>query len=136
MTEPDTEQRLIREIARLEAERDRLLQAAPSVFYFHRVMMWSLSALMITSLLLYPFSLQPSPDERMGILLFCGVFVATLGYWSWRAWTAPPPTDRDQRAYSDRLDYEGNDSPRNLQARIDALRAQLVRENDAHCRQS
>jgi len=133
---PDTGQRLRRKIARLEARRDRELRIAPTLFYVRRTVVLMFLFVVTVQFLTVLFSLssgRPSPYEHPhGFLLLFGACAAGLGYWSWRVWSVPPPADGDLWAYSDLVgsQYEG-DSPRDLQARIDTLRAQLVREDDA-----
>jgi hypothetical protein len=63
----------------------------------------------------------------VGAAALSGVAAAGFGYGSWRVWIAPRPARGDLWAYSDRVAivYDG-DSPRQLQARIDALRAQSM----------
>ena len=62
-------------------------------------------------------------------LRLLGVGAASTGHAFWQAWIALRPARGDLWAYSDRVGYEG-DSPRDIQARIDALRAQSVHEGE------
>src|SRR5258705_10090321 len=71
----------------------------------------------------------PSLLRYLGTLAVLGVGAASTGHAFWHAWIAPRPARGDLWAYSDRVGYEG-DSPRDIQARIDALRAQSVHEGE------
>jgi hypothetical protein len=58
-----------------------------------------------------------------------GFIAAVSGIACWITWIAPRPAPDDLWGYSDLVGYE-DESPRDIQARIDTLRAQLVRERE------
>jgi hypothetical protein len=114
------------EIRRLEGIRDRLLEKAPRSFYMKRFILPVMMAMFLLALgqgiWKHPNSISP------GSVLFSGVFFLLLGHAIWKIRKAPAPGDR--WGYSDALGYEG-DSPRELQERIDRLRAQMAEERAA-----
>ncbi len=133
-------QRLRRKIARLEAERDAMLRMAPFTFFARRLVLPLFVLLAIVMFLGVTLHSRPSdwsssdtifpPLPPIAILAIFVACVACFGYASWRLWSAPRPAQGNLWAYSDRIGHDG-DSPRDIQARIDALRAQLARDDEA-----
>jgi hypothetical protein len=116
-----------------------MLRMAPFTFFARRLVM---PLFFVMGIALFPGVLFSRPSDwsssdtifpplpPIAVLGICAGGTACVGYACWRLWNAPPPAQGDLWAYSDRLGYDG-DSPRDIQARIDALRAQLAREDEA-----
>lgn len=119
--EPENDEERRAEIRRLEGIRDRLLEKAPRSFTMKRLLLPVMMAMFLLALgqgiWKYPGSVPP------GVVLFSAVFFLLLGHGVWKTLKTPAPGDR--WGYSDALGYEG-DGPRELQARIERLRAQMT----------
>jgi uncharacterized membrane protein YeiB len=118
--EPLTETERQLEIARLEGIRDKMLDRAPLSFAMNRgimSMMFMMFSIAIGNELLFH-------SERFDwrLLVFAAMFGSLLLSAMGKVWWNPP-VEGDHWGMSDRLGYEG-DSPRDVQAKIDRLRAQ------------
>jgi hypothetical protein len=105
------------EILRLKRVRDRLLNDAPKHFYLRRMIIPIILALVLMEAVV---SLR---HHRMSVAsgLVLGALCAILLFLAYRFWINPPMRS-DRWGYSDTLGYEG-DSPRDIQEKIEALRA-------------
>jgi hypothetical protein len=105
------------EIARLVAQRDRMLERAPKSFLMSRF---------VVSIMLVMFVLSVStgffrhPEKiSVGAVIFFVIFGLFLIQAAWKLWVNPPPPG-DRWGMSDRIGYDG-DSPRDIQRKIDDL---------------
>ena len=144
-----------RQIAELEAKRDSQLRRAHDMFFAQR-WLWPFFFLFTTPLFLYwlfgflarlreVLSALPSgwPDWSLlladcillipflGATTLLGFIVAVSGIACWITWISPRPALDDLWGYSDLVGYE-DEGPREIQARIDALRAQSKDETENH----
>lgn len=138
-----------RQIAELEAKRDSQLRRAHHMFSAQR-WLWPFLSLLMTPLFLcwlFEFlarlrevlSALPSgwPDcilliPSLGGTALLGFMAAVSGMTTWIMWISPRPAPDDLWGYSDLVGYEDDESPREIQARIDALRAQSKDETESH----
>jgi hypothetical protein len=127
-------------IARLEAKRDRALRQAPFRFFLNRLLV----PLMVLAIACFRSEHMRQFVDHVRNALSSGSFdslwsvlgddlvsLAVLSLASvvwgralWRLWRRPPPAKGDLWAYSDRCDYDSDDDPRVVQAKINALQAQ------------
>jgi hypothetical protein len=130
-------------IARLEAKRDRALRQAPFRFYLSRLLvpLIVLAVACFRSERLHQFvahvrgalssgtldSLWSALGDDLLSLALLSLASVVFGRAAWRLWRFPPPAKGDLWAYSDRCSYDSDDNPREVQARIDALRARNAR---------
>jgi hypothetical protein len=118
---PRTDGEREREIARLEGVRDRLLERAPRSFAFQQflapLMFAGYVAVFGGTLLFHPEKVGP---VFIAMAIVFGLLFGRMLHKSW----VRVPTRGDRWGMSERLGYEG-DSPRDIQAKIDRLRAQL-----------
>jgi|HubBroStandDraft_2_1064218.scaffolds.fasta_scaffold628103_2 hypothetical protein len=113
-----TEEEREREIHRLEAVRDKLLDAAPKHFYFKRLL---LPVMLAGTLIAVGDAILAHPAHlTFGHGLFLVGFLVLICLGTWKVWRSTPAPG-DKWAFSDGLGYEG-DSPRDIQRKIDALR--------------
>jgi hypothetical protein len=144
-----------RQIAELEAKRDSELRRAHDVFSVQR-WLWPFLSLVMTPLFLYwlfeflarlreDLSALPSGWPGWSLLLadcillipslggttLLGFMAAVSGIACWITWISPRPAPDDLWGYSDLVGYD-DESPRQIQARIDALRAQSKDETESH----
>jgi hypothetical protein len=105
------------EIRRLERVRDKLLADAPKHFHFRRFLIPIMLALALWTVV----NALLQHRVRLGSGLFLAAFCAVLMREAYRLWIRPP-SPGDRWGYSDTLGYEG-DSPRDVQKKIDVLRA-------------
>jgi hypothetical protein len=144
-----------RQIAELEAKRDSQLKRGHDMFSAQR-WLWPFLSLLTTPLFLYwlfgflarlheVLSALPSgwPDwsllladcilliPSLGGTTLLGFIVAVSGIACWITWISPRPAPDDLWGYSDLVGYE-DEGPREIQARIDALRAQSKDETESH----
>lgn len=126
---PLTEAKRQRKIARLETRRDRMLRNAPFAFFMTRLVtaLFFLAITVVFSLSLRRLLLAPPSDLKTLIvnIVLPGLLVFLFGFAAWRVWFRPRPAPNDLWAYADRVEWDGN-GPRDIQRRIDALRAQSV----------
>jgi hypothetical protein len=108
-----------REIARLESKRDHLLENAGRSVAFRRIfipmafafaVMWGIGIVA-----------HPGAHQAMSLLVYAAVLFV-VGRFVVRYWFRPAPKG-DLWADSDTIAYDG-DGPRDVQKKIDALRAQ------------
>jgi hypothetical protein len=119
--EPQTDAERLKEIARLEAVRDNMLANAPRHFAFQRVIvpiMFAIYLVAVCNTLLFH-----RDNAGLGFFLVMSVFGIIVGRVVYKSWVNPPART-DLWDIADRLGYE-NDSPRDIQAKIDHLRARL-----------
>jgi hypothetical protein len=128
--EPRTDREREQEIARLEGVRDRLLDRAPCAFAFQQlvapIMFAGYVAMFGGTLLFHPEKVSP---VFIAVAIVFGLVFGGILHKSW----VRAPARGDRWGMSERLGYEG-DSPRDIQAKIDRLRAQLgagPRKHDA-----
>jgi hypothetical protein len=105
------------EICRLECVRDKLLADAPKHFHFRRFLIPIMLALALWTVVNALLQHRVSLGSAVFLAAFCAVLVREV----YRLWIRPPAPG-DRWGYSDTLGYEG-DSPRDIQKKIDALRA-------------
>jgi hypothetical protein len=117
---PMTDEERESEIHRLEGVRDKLLDAAPMHFYFRRLLLPIMLALVVV-VIWHAVWTRPS-NLTFGAAIFFAAFLLVLGHSTWKVWKGTPT---DKWSFSDGLGYEG-DSPRDVQQKIDALRASLT----------
>jgi len=114
----DAERR--QEIRRLEAVREKLLNEAPKHFYFRRLLLPIMMA-MVAYVIVYTAWRHPLQLTPLAVI-FLAAFCFIIGHSTWRVWHKTPALG-DRWGFSHTLGYEG-DSPRDLQKKIDALKAQ------------
>jgi hypothetical protein len=122
--EPRTDSEREQEIARLEGVRDRLLQRAPRSFAFQQLV----APLMFAGYLTVFGGTLLFHREKVDLvfILLAIAFGLVFGRVLYKSWVHPPARG-DRWGMSERLGYDG-DSPRDIQAKIDRLRAQLGSE--------
>jgi hypothetical protein len=119
-SEPKTDAERQREIARLEGVRDRLLADAPRQFVMQKaifLIMFAGYLAMVANTLLFH-----REGVTLGFFVFAILFGLICGTMLFKSFMHPP-AKADRWGMADRLGYEG-DSPRDIQAKIDRLRAQ------------
>jgi hypothetical protein len=143
-----------RQIADLEAKRDSQLRQAHDVFSAQRWLPPFLSLVTTPLFLCWLFEFLarlrevflPSGWPGWSLLLadcillirllvgtaLLGFMAAVSGVTTWIMWISPRPAPDDLWGYSDLVGYEDDESPRKIQARIDALRAQSKDETESH----
>jgi hypothetical protein len=131
-----TEAQRQRTTARLEVRRDRFLRSAPKRYLLQ--LLWT--PLMLVVIAVFCFAYLHQVVAHLGVdppwstlnhlvyLAMLGLALAVFGRAAWLLWRVPPPANGDLWAISDRCEYDSDDDPRVLQAKIDALRAQPVHE--------
>jgi hypothetical protein len=105
------------EIRRLERVRDKLLADVPKHFHFRRFLVPIMLALALWTVGNALLRHRVSLGSGVFLAAFCAVLVREV----YRLWIRPPAPG-DRWGYSDTLGYDG-DSPRDVQKKIDALRA-------------
>jgi hypothetical protein len=149
--QPLTEDERQRQIAQLEAKRDSLLQEGRTSFFVARLgaLLFLVVGVIVFLAILFVFltdllrglSLLPSNCFRLPAnwpllvqelfaLALSGGFVAVARINFRNQWIAPQPALGDLWGYSDRVGWDEDESPRKIQARIDALRAHSVHETE------
>jgi hypothetical protein len=118
---PKTDDEREREIRRLEGVRDKLLDEASKHFYFRRFLL-PVMLVIVLFVIGRTVWLRPANFTIGAALLLAGVMFM-MGSSTWRVWKRTPPPG-DGWGFSDGLGYEG-DSPRDVQRKIEALRAQM-----------
>jgi hypothetical protein len=157
MTTPQslTEDERQRQIAQLEEQRDSLLRKAPFTFSIYRwiapvffvastigffALLFACLTALLSILSSRPLDWSPLLTVRkpllsdwpplvqyvVGLPLLGGI-AAVTGAGCWVVWIEPRPAPDDLWGYSDLVGYE-EESPRDIQTRIDALRAQSTHE--------
>jgi hypothetical protein len=124
--QPATEAERQQEMRLLEAVREKLLNEAAQHFYFRRLLLPVMISMMayVIGYTAWRHPLQLTPVAVIFFAAFCFI----VGYGGWLVWhNTPAPGDR--WGFSDALSYDG-DSPRDLQKKIDALKARSSTEND------
>ena len=118
---PKTDQERAREIALLEAKRDRLLDSAPRAFVTQR---WvALGFLCMVVVLIGDQILFHRERFSFPASLVLAIFAAITLYIMHRAWENRPPIG-DRRGMASLLGYEG-ESPQDLQNKIEQLRGEI-----------
>ena len=107
------------EIAELARRRDAMLRNAPKHVFWRRLIA---PLILIPTLMGLAVRLAHGRTPLANVLVTLGV-CAIAGVACWKLWR-PGYDPHDQWAASDRVGYEG-DGPRDLQRRIDAMRANL-----------
>jgi hypothetical protein len=109
-----------REIARLEGKRDYLLENAGRSVAFRRIFI-PMAFAVFAVVWGIGIVTHPAAHQAMSLLVYAAVLFV-VGRFLVRYWFRPPPKG-DLWADSDTIAYDG-DSPRDVQKKIDTLRAQ------------
>ena len=132
-----TEAQRQRKIARLEARRNRSLRGAHRRYLLQ--LLWKPLIFVMVAVFCFAYLHQSVADLRLDppwstlnhlvYLAMLSLASVVFGRAAWLLWRLPPPANGESWAISDRCVYDDSDAdPRVLQAKIDALRAQPVRE--------